>query len=237
MQIEPQEMASRMMDALPKGARDSASVSIHHLCGGGMRSWVVHFREYWPLDGPTLDALWASHPDEFDTMRIMGREVAIPRWQKMFGSVHYKFSGYASLPEPMESQEQCLEFQSRVSEALGLRDETYNGCLVNWYDGSRDHYIGPHKDDEKSMVRGMPIFSMSWGETRRFRLKLDAKRARPPGGDLADAVESLVLELAHGDLVVMGGDCQTTHKHEIMKLRKDDPRGRRVNLTLRAFHQ
>ena len=43
------------------------------------------------------------------------------------------------------------------------------------------------------------------------------------------------MHVKNGDLIVMGGECQRTHKHEIMKLRSRDPRGRRVNLTLRAF--
>ena len=69
-----------------------------------------------------------------------------------------------------------------------------------------------------------------------------SRRPKPPrrfrftraGADWARR-EKVVVELGDGDALVMGGQTQRTHKHEIMKLRSRDPRGRRVNLTLRAF--
>ena len=39
------------------------------------------------------------------------------------------------------------------------------------------------------------------------------------------------LTISDGDLVIMGGTCQKTHKHEIMKLRKKDKHGDRINFT------
>jgi len=46
-----------------------------------------------------------------------------------------------------------------------------------------------------------------------------------------------VLRLRNGCLVVMGGSCQQTHKHELMKVTRQlsESVGRRINLTLRAF--
>ena len=45
------------------------------------------------------------------------------------------------------------------------------------------------------------------------------------------------VPLRNGCLVVMGGMCQATHKHELMKVTKQlgESDGRRINLTLRAF--
>jgi alkylated DNA repair dioxygenase AlkB len=45
------------------------------------------------------------------------------------------------------------------------------------------------------------------------------------------------LLLKDGDLVVMGGACQKTHKHEVPALRKtkDPPSANRINWTVRAF--
>lgn len=40
----------------------------------------------------------------------------------------------------------------------------FNQVLVNWYENGL-HYIGPHSDDERSLVRRSPIFSLSLGET------------------------------------------------------------------------
>ena len=56
---------------------------------------------------------------------------------------------------------------------------------------------------------------------------------------------SLELELGDGDLLVMGGRCQMTHKHEVPRLlrhelpgKEDEERQRemrRINLTFRSF--
>ena len=45
------------------------------------------------------------------------------------------------------------------------------------------------------------------------------------------------VPLRNGCLVVMGGECQRTHKHELMKPTKalGESSGRRINLTLRHF--
>ena len=49
----------------------------------------------------------------------------------------------------------------------------------------------------------LPIFSVSWGGTRRFLF-----RDKPSDKVVAELV------LKDGDLLVMGGLCQKTHKHE-----------------------
>ena len=122
--------------------------------------------------------------------------------------------------------------------------------LTRYADGS--HYIGPHSDDETQLAVGAPIFSISWGATRRFRLlprrKTASIRRQKAVSDDADSIGStdacgasgrpdasvkLDLEVANGDLIVMGGDCQKTHKHEVPKTRQLV--GRRINATYRTF--
>ena len=113
--------------------------------------------------------------------------------------------------------------------------------------------IGLHADDERSLYQDYPILSLSWGGTRRFLFR--RKQPPPPskqkedhnkkGGNATtkhgkrenneEAVVELWLE--DGDLLVMGGTCQKTHKHEVPKWRptKDPPTSNRINWTLRAF--
>lgn len=52
-------------------------------------------------------------------------------------------------------------------------------------------------------------------------------------GESAEAAAKLDLEVGDGDLVVMGGDCQKTHKHEVPKT--SQLVGRRINATFRTF--
>ena len=122
--------------------------------------------------------------------------------------------------------------------------------FTRYADGS--HYIGPHSDDETQLAAGAPIFSISWGATRRFRLlprrktasNRDQKAVSDDYGSTGStdacgasgrpaAPVKLDLEVANGDLVVMGGDCQKTHKHEVPKTRQLV--GRRINATFRTF--
>ena len=128
--------------------------------------------------------------------------------------------------------------------------------LARYADGS--HYIGPHSDDETQLAPGAPIYSVSWGATRRFRLLPKKKPMSNQGrqtnapiktklvapnsdttletttlGRLAADAMKLDLEVGDGDLIVMGGDCQKTHKHEVPKTRQLV--GRRINATFRTF--
>ena len=55
--------------------------------------------------------------------------------------------------------------------------------------------------------------------------------------DAAKEVGATVV-LGDGDLLVMGGDLQTTHVHEVMKARSkeaSEQHGRRINITVRSF--
>jgi alkylated DNA repair dioxygenase AlkB len=105
---------------------------------------------------------------------------------------------------------------------------TFNQCLVNWYEAS--HYIAAHSDDERQLVDGAPIFSLSWGMCRRFKLTSRDKSK-------SSSVKSLCIDLDDGDLLVMGGTCQKTHKHEVPPIPKKEQAisGSRINFTCRCF--
>jgi alkylated DNA repair dioxygenase AlkB len=100
----------------------------------------------------------------------------------------------------------------------------YNACLQNWY--LPDDTIGRHADDERDLLPRWPIFSLSWGGTRRFVL-------RPK----SQTTQKTEFWLKDGDLLVMGGRTQETHYHEVPKRRMtmDPTTGRRINWTIRAF--
>lgn len=102
--------------------------------------------------------------------------------------------------------------------------------LLNWYqDGN--HYIGYHRDDEKQLKQTAKgesfVFSISFGATRDFSLKpVDEAKGL-----------SKKISLRHGDALLMGGRCQKTHKHSILKVsgKKGANLGRRINMTFRVF--
>ena len=207
-----------------------------HLCRGGVHSWVIHAPGFWDLSAQRVEEVWGNHPEEFVKFKMFGKEVQAPRWQMFYSdTVNYAFSGFSQKERMLGDLEECESFARSTEDCLGVGRGTFNGCMVNWYGAGMGHYIGAHKDDEKSMVAGAPIFSMTWGATRRFRFTYDPKWDRSGMIPITNIVESVTLSLAHGDLVVMGGDCQRTHKHEVPKPKKSEDQGRRINMTLRAF--
>jgi len=93
-------------------------------------------------------------------------------------------------------------------------------CLVNWYENGK-HHIG-HSDDEQQLVDKGVIASLSWGATRKFELL-----------GKSDDVESTSIMLEDGDLIIMGGRLQKTHRHAVPK--SPTCKQERINFTFRIF--
>ena len=187
----------------------------------GQGSWVAVLRRFAPpASKAQFDKTWNEHPLGFRTIKMFGKDVELPRWQQAYGT-SYKYSGTVS--DAVPATELIQELLGKVNDAIRGSDFTFNTALCNWY--APEHYIGPHSDDTRQLAMESPIASLSWGRTRTFVLtpKKD-KTAR-----------TLSLTLNDGDLVVMGGRCQDTHKHEILKLKKGAVGGNRVNFTFRCF--
>jgi alkylated DNA repair dioxygenase AlkB len=94
------------------------------------------------------------------------------------------------------------------------------GLIGNGY-RTGDDSISWHGDDEPALGTDPVVVSVSLGAPRAFRL-------RPRGGG-----PSTVVELGHGDLLVMGGRTQTEFVHAITKTERVV--GPRVSLTFRRY--
>jgi len=196
-------------------------------------SWYLHVKQWMPSSttSPSQFAQeWQLHPSQRHALKLFGKTVYENRWSQSWG-VSYPYSGATNVARPMEESTmvpRLLERANRLTEGLLHKEEgetpPYNGCLQNWYEP--DHTIGLHADDEKALRPEFPIFSLSWGGTRRFLLRSRANKK-----------EKTQVWLADGDLLVMGGTCQRTHQHEVPKFRKtmDPPTSDRINWTIRAF--
>ena len=178
---------------------------------------------------------------------MFGKKATFHRFQNTYG-VSYKFAGQESVGQPMAGAPAAVRaFDEVLRTTEALRE--YNSILLNYYDadpkdGGPRHYMGPHSDDEKSLMPLTPIISLSWctaGHARKFRFipKPTCADALVPPGWAVPGVDGPVVTLRNGDLVVMGGTCQRTHKHEVMQVLKRSPleeqSGRRINLTFRWF--
>lgn len=166
------------------------------------------------LTSEQYNALWNLHPEEYPKIKIFNKEINTPRWFQNYGH-SYQFSNknHRALPIP-EILQPYLDY-ANIQES----DYNFNGILVNWYkDGG--HYIGPHKDDERDLVKGSPIYCFSFGQERRFII------SRLPD-------EKYEYTLPNNSLIIMGGECQKYYKHSIPKTKKKCTS--RISITIRAF--
>ncbi|KAI9911333.1 hypothetical protein PsorP6_008923 [Peronosclerospora sorghi] len=175
---------------------------------------------------------WDAHPKEHDTIMMFGKSTKLPRFQQLCGKMgSYRYSGKtfkAQKTYPRGLRHAIQHMQRIVVDPVTLQTRLTGG-LVNWYENG-NHYIGPHADDERDMMVCSPIVALSLGATRRFVFT----RKTSKGGSSDDRVVArMELQLEDGDLIIMGGTTQLTHKHAVPKMtRCHEPR---ISVTLRCF--
>lgn len=149
-------------------------------------------------------------------IKMWGKDGKEHRTTVFYGDVpgkNYKYSGKDN--HALEWTPELLELKGLVEAAT---NSSYDCCLINNY-ANGDDYIGWHSDDEKFLSPGVYIASVSLGAERRFKIKHKTDNI------------SVEQRLAHGSLIVMGGEMQTHYKHSIPVEKKiTTPR---INITFR----
>jgi alkylated DNA repair dioxygenase AlkB len=186
-------------------------------CGNGCPFWVGRLPETLIFTSAQFEELWQMHPQEYHEIKIHGRLVKTPRWQQAYG-MDYHYTGRVNVALPVPAPLAPL-----LSWAMENIDERLNGLLLNWYDGSLDHYIGRHRDSIKNMILGTPIVTMSFGEERIFRV-------RPWPCEYAG--EKTDHRATNGSVFVMAYETNLAFTHEVPTSSKR--KGRRISATLRG---
>jgi alkylated DNA repair dioxygenase AlkB len=148
---------------------------------------------------------------------LFGRRHLVPRlvaWHGDPGSA-YSYSGTAHEPSPWTPT--LIAIRQRIEALTG---HTFNSVLLNLYRNGSDG-MGWHADDEPELGRNPVIASVSFGATRRFKLRHRKRR---------DSVTT--LELTHGSLLLMAGNTQHAYVHAVPKTAVVS--GERINLTYRC---
>ena len=205
--------------------QESLGGSLHLLSSA---SWVLRVPGWRRSSRDEFEAMWSTHPLERRELKIFGRRCFENRYSQAFGE-SYAYSGQIAPAAPIAGV--TADHMAACNAALASlgRDHPLNSCLLNWYEP--EHSIAAHRDDERDLIRDAPIASISWGHERRFLLK--------PHRSAPEDATSLELYLADGDLLIMGGETQTTHTHEVPKRRRKDQGepGRRISWTFRSFRK
>lgn len=189
-----------------------------HDLGDGHNFFTGFLLAVLTLDASRFDELLEMDPADYHEVRIHGRTVHTPRWQQAYG-MDYHYTGRVNRALPIPPALHLLLVWAR--EAI---DGRLNGVLVNWYDGSRGHYIGRHRDSRANMVAGAPIVTISFGQERSFRLR--------PWPNVRGR-QRIDFKASDGTVFVMPFETNLSWTHEVPSSSKW--KDRRISVTLRAF--
>lgn len=188
---------------------------------------LLLFRDWLPNDKADryLNTLLEETSWQQPTIRVAGKEQPIPRQQLWYGDEGAVFSYSGRRFEPLSFTPVVLELKQAVVETCR---HTFNSVLMNHYRNEHDS-VGWHADDEPEFGREPCIASLSLGATRRFQLKPKPHYHQQAGWEKRK--RSLVLDLRHGDLLLMKGGIQENWLHAVPK--EKHPCEARLNLTFR----
>jgi len=170
----------------------------------------------------TADAWFAQllkeSPWQQDSVTLFGKRITTARKVAWYGDAHcaYRYSGTTKEPLPWTTL--LLDIKHTVERAARA---SFNCCLLNLYHHGGEG-MGWHSDDEKELMVGGKIASISLGADRRFVFK---HRRLPQ--------EKISVTLPHGSLLIMAGSTQQHWLHSLPKMmRIKQPR---INLTFRQM--
>jgi alkylated DNA repair dioxygenase AlkB len=140
------------------------------------------------------------------TRKMYDKIVPDPRLTAFYGGPN----GHAWTPE-------LLAIKTCVESACGI---SFNRVLLNYYRDGNDS-VAWHSDTLPSDGKHHPIASVTFGETRLFKVRHKTRKDIP----------LLDIPLTHGSFLLMGETMQYHYEHHVPKTSRKI--GSRINLTFR----
>ncbi|QNN53818.1 alpha-ketoglutarate-dependent dioxygenase AlkB [Nocardioides mesophilus] len=196
----------------PAGFGDLAAGLLRHRLGAG--AWV-DVRPGWVRGADELFArLVREVPWRAERRQMYDRVVDVPRLLKFYDA-------HEPLPDPVLAQAR-ERLSAHYAEELG---EPFTTAGLCYYRDGRDSVTWHGDRIGRSNRHDTMVAIVSLGDARRLSL-------RPrPGHATGEPVSFLV---GHGDLLVMGGSCQRTWEHAVLKSTR--PVGPRVSIQFRPHN-
>jgi alkylated DNA repair dioxygenase AlkB len=160
------------------------------------------------------DTPWESH-----VFRMYGRSIPMPRRIAYYGEHAYSYSGVLHAAKPLPADIDLL--RRRLVARL---NQPFNCVLLNLYRDGVDS-MGWHSDDDYEAGEHRGVASLSFGATRRFRIRSKRQEGR----------QSLGWDLVAGELLWMFERSQKDWQHALAKTKRAV--GPRINLTFRWMAQ
>ena len=149
---------------------------------------------------------------------MYGKSHPLPRLTAWYGDMNktYTYSGIPMTPNLWNTE--LIQIKKKVDQYTKIN---FNSVLLNYYRSGNDS-VSWHSDDEDELGDKPIIGSVSFGGTRKFRLrnKINKKLIHN-------------IDLKNGSLLIMRELTQKYWEHEIPKTKK--PVEERINLTFRLI--
>lgn len=124
-------------------------------------------------------------------------------------------------PHPFPPE--ILKIKEMIESKYGVQ---FNSCLVGKFDMPGDK-IGYHSDRSENMGDNPLVASLSFGKTRKFKMKNNKHEN--------DVEEQIDIDLGHGDLVMMGDKANVNYLHSVPRDAECSSSNFRINLTFRNY--
>ncbi|XP_053375899.1 DNA oxidative demethylase ALKBH2-like [Mercenaria mercenaria] len=158
-------------------------------------------------------------------VNIFGKWHDIPRKQVAHGDTGLSYT-FSNNTVPARPWTPFLEkIRDTITHVTGY---DFNFLLINRYKDGLDH-MGEHRDDEKDLVHGYPIASLSLGQPRDFIFK----HAEARGKHAKRKIDTVKVELQHGSLLMMKHPTNTHWYHSLPQRKKLTQA--RINMTFRKM--
>lgn len=184
--------------------------------------WPQHLTGRWCItelvDAITTQTIGWQQPE----VMVYNQRFLTPRLVAFFADngLQYRYSGIThngmGWPETLQP---LLQTANQLVAQYNL--EPFNSVLLNYYRDGQDS-MGWHSDDERELGDNPAVLSISFGGTRRFRLRHKVKAYKP-----------ISLDIADGDVMLLTSSCQRFWQHCITKTNRTV--APRLNLTFRRI--
>jgi alkylated DNA repair dioxygenase AlkB len=173
-------------------------------------AWVDHLPGWLGGSEAVFEQLVHEVPWRAERRQMYDREVAVPRLLCFYGEDD-------PLPHPLLDEARAA-LSAHYGPELGEPFRTAGLCF---YRDGRDSVAWHGDRIGRGRSADTMVAILSLGEARRLSL-------RPAGGGQG---RTLAFPAGHGDLLVMGGSCQRTWEHAVLKSSR--PTGPRISVQFR----
>ncbi len=176
----------------------------------GQGAWIDVARNWLAAPDDVFTTLVEDVPWKAERRQMYDRLVDVPRL------LHTYMIG-EELPHPLLAEARDA-LSAHYADELGEPFRTAGCC---YYRDGRDSVAWHGDTIGRGSTQDTMVAIVSLGDPRRLHL-------RPRSGG-----DTVVVEMGHGDLVVMGGSCQRTWEHAVPKVAHAGPR---ISVQFRPFN-